>query len=135
MALLSWDKRYSVGVESLDGQHASLFQSLNELHSAMLQGKANDVTGELLRDLIAYTRNHFSSEESLLSRTGYPGLQQHRRLHQELTKQVAGYLGRFERGEAALSVHLMSFLRDWLTNHIMREDRAYSAWLLQRGVR
>jgi hemerythrin len=135
MALLSWNSTYSVGVASIDAQHMSLFDSLNELHGAMLHGKAKAVTGSLLRNLLAYTRDHFSSEEALLARTGFPDLAQHRRHHQELTEQVAGYLERFDRGEAALSIHLMTFLREWLANHILREDRAYSAWLAQQGIR
>ena len=135
MALLTWNQTYSVGIESIDGQHLSLFQTLNELHSAMAQGKTKAVTGQLLRDLIAYTRSHFASEEAILARTGYPGLAQHREHHRELAGQAAQYLQRFERGEPALSVHLLSFLRDWLSNHILREDRAYSAWLMQHGIR
>ena len=135
MALLSWNSTYSVGVASLDAQHMSLFDSLNELHSAMLHGKGKTITGSLLRNLLAYTRDHFSSEETLLARTGFPDLAQHRKRHQELTEQVAGYLDRFDRGEAALSIHLMTFLREWLANHILREDRAYTAWLEQRGIR
>jgi hemerythrin len=30
---------------------------------------------------------------------------------------------------------LLNFLRDWLTNHIQKEDRQYSSWLNQRGIR
>jgi hemerythrin len=135
MALLSWNNTYSIGVASIDAQHMFLFDSLNELHCAMLHGKAKAVTGSLLRNLLAYTRDHFSSEETLLARTGFPGLAQHRKRHQELTQEVAGYLERFDRGEAALSIHLMTFLREWLANHILREDRAYSAWLEQHGIR
>jgi hemerythrin len=135
MALLSWNSTYSVGVASIDAQHMSLFDSLNELHTAMLHGKAKTVTGGLLRNLLAYTRDHFSSEEALLARTGFPDLAQHRRHHRELTQQVAGYVERFDRGEAALSIHLMTFLREWLANHILREDRAYTAWLVQHGIR
>jgi hemerythrin len=48
---------------------------------------------------------------------------------------VKDYVERFERGENALSIHLMTFLRDWLTTHIQKEDRDYSPWLLERGIR
>jgi hemerythrin-like metal-binding protein len=135
MALLSWDASYSVGIDSIDAQHSVLFQALNDLHTAMLKGKTKEVTGRLLRELLAYTCRHFSAEESMLARNSYPDLAQHRKLHIELTDQVRDYVDRFERGEAAISVHLLTFLRDWLNNHIRREDRAYSGWLAQRGLR
>jgi hemerythrin len=135
MALLTFDKTYSIGIQSIDDQHSSLFDSLNELHAAMLKGQDKSVTGRLLDDLLAYTRSHFSAEESMLAKVRYPGLAKHHAIHLRLTAQVADYAERYKRGEAALSVHLINFLRDWLTNHILREDRAYSGWLRQAGVR
>lgn len=133
MAFLTFDKTYSVGIQSIDDQHSSLFDSLNELHAAMFKGQERSVTGRLLDELLAYTRSHFSAEESMLAR--YPGVAEHHAIHLKLTAQVADYAERHRRGEAALSVHLITFLRDWLTSHILREDRAYSGWLMQPGVR
>jgi hemerythrin len=135
MAVMTWTNEYSVGISSIDNQHAGLFDSLNELHAAMLKGQEKSVTGSLLQDLLAYTRSHFSAEESMLAKAKYPDLAAHRLNHQKLTAEVAEYVERYKRGEAALSVHLIHFLRDWLTQHILREDRAYSAWLTQAGLR
>jgi hemerythrin-like metal-binding protein len=133
MPLIAWDQSYSVGVKLIDTQHSELFDALNDLHAAMIQGKQKETTSRLLKDLIAYTRGHFTSEEAMLARSGYPQLDAHRQRHRELTEEVEGYVQRFEKGEAALSVHLIGFLRNWLTNHIQREDRAYSGWVMQRG--
>ncbi|HTB96269.1 MAG TPA: bacteriohemerythrin [Terracidiphilus sp.] len=135
MALMTWNNTYSVGIKSVDDQHAGLFDSLNELHAAMLKGQEKSVTGRLLQDLLAYTRSHFSAEESMLARAKYPDLAAHRLKHQKLTDEVAEYAERYKRGESTLSVHLIHFLRDWLVQHILREDRAYSAWLAQAGLR
>jgi hemerythrin len=135
MALFTFDKTYSVGIQFVDDQHAGLFDTLNELHSAMLKGRPNAVIGRLLQDLLAYTRSHFSAEEAMLAKAKYPGLGEHQAKHKMLTAQVADYVERHKRGEAALSVHLLNFLRDWLTSHILREDRAYSAWISQSGPR
>jgi len=135
MALMTWNNTYSVGIKSVDDQHAGLFDSLNELHAAMLKGQEKSVTGRLLQDLLAYTRSHFSAEESMLARAKYPDLAAHRLKHQKLTDEVAEYAERYKRGESTLSVHLIQFLRDWLVQHILREDRAYSAWLAQAGLR
>ena len=135
MPLALWDQSYSVGVDSIDTQHRALFDAINDLHAAMIRGKEVEVTGRLLKDLLAYTRSHFVSEESMLAKAAYPQLKAHSEIHRKLTNEIAGYIQRFEKGEAALSVHLIGFLRNWLTNHIQREDRAYSGWVLQRGYR
>jgi len=125
MALVAWSKEYSVGVEELDRQHRMLFDVLNELHDAMMQGKAQSMTGDLLRKLIDYTRKHFAAEEAMMAAAGYGGLARHRLQHKDLMKQVDEFAARYEHGERTLNVQLMNFLRDWLTTHIQQSDREY----------
>jgi hemerythrin len=135
MPLINWDKSLSVGVESIDAQHKVLVETLNELHDAMMKGQAKGITGAILRNLVAYTQNHFKAEEAMLAAAKYPGLAAHRALHEELSKQVADYLARFERGEITLNLHLLGFLRDWLTKHIQKVDRAYGPSVIAQGAR
>ena len=135
MALLTWSDKFSVGIPSVDDQHIVLFESLNDLHAAMMKGNAQSLTKTLLRNLVAYTRDHFKSEEAMMSAAHYPGFLAHRTKHIELTRQVEDYAARFERGEIMLSVHLLNFLRDWLTTHIQVEDHAYGPWMREHGGR
>jgi hemerythrin-like metal-binding protein len=135
MALLTWNQKYSVGVRALDDQHTGLFNILNELHAAMMKGQAQTLTGPLLKKLVEYTHKHFTDEEAMMARTNYPGLASHRTEHQDLVKQVEGYVARFERGDITLNLHLLNFLRDWLTNHIQKSDHQYGPWLNEHGVR
>ena len=135
MALLAWESKYSVGVQSIDKQHTVLFDILNELHSAMMQGQAQQAAGPLLQRLVDYTRNHFSSEEALMAKAQYAGLAQHKIKHQELLKQVDEFVARHKRREATLNVHLLTFLRDWLTQHIQCEDRDYGPCLVAKGIK
>jgi hemerythrin-like metal-binding protein len=134
MALLTWNSNYSVGVKTLDSQHTVLFGLLNDLHAAMLKGQAQSLTGPLLRKLVDYTHTHFAAEERMLTEARYPGLADHKIKHRELIQKVEGYAARFEKGEITLNLHLMNFLRDWLTNHIQKTDREYSPWLNEHGV-
>jgi len=134
LALLTWNSKYSVGVNALDSQHTALFDILNDLHAAMLKGQAQPMTGPLLHKLVEYTRTHFTAEEAMLAETSYPGLSDHRKLHHDLMKQVEDYSVRFERGEITLNLHLLNFLRDWLTNHIQKVDHEYGPWLNEHGV-
>jgi hemerythrin-like metal-binding protein len=135
MALLTWSDQYSVGVQAFDKQHRGLVDALNDLHASMMRGQASSVTGPLLHKLVTYTVEHFSAEEAMMKSSKYPGLPAHQQKHVELTKQVEEYVGRFERGEITVSVQLLNFLRDWLTTHILKEDKEYGPWLNKQGVR
>jgi hemerythrin len=134
MPLMTWNDRYSVGVKAIDGQHSVLFDIINELHAAMLKGQAQSVTGPLLHKLVKYTHEHFAAEEKLMASVNYMGLASHKVLHRDLVKQVEEYIVRFEKGEIAVNVDLLNFLRDWLTKHILKTDHEYGPWLNEHGV-
>jgi len=135
MALLTWKDEYSVGVPSIDQQHSQLVSILNELHQAMMNGHAREVTGSLLKKLIEYTKTHFAAEERMLTSTRYPDFDAHHKAHVDLVTQVGDFAARYEAGEMAVNLHLLNFLRDWLTGHILGADRNYSGWLVSHGVR
>jgi hemerythrin-like metal-binding protein len=134
MALLTWSSKYSVGIASMDSQHMTLFNMINELHEAMMQRNAQYIAGPLLRRLADYTRRHFTAEEALMAANNYPGLRQHRELHRELTSKVEDFIARQENGELTLSIHLMNFLRDWLTTHIQQADQKYGPPTIREGA-
>ena len=134
MALLTWGNQYSVGVSALDKQHANLFCILNELNDAMKSGQSKMVLGPLLDELMAYTRHHFADEERRMKEADYPGLETHRIQHEALTRQVVEFAARFKSGEAALSIELMEFLRNWLAGHIQGADKEYAPWMSKPSV-
>jgi hemerythrin-like metal-binding protein len=134
MPLMMWDNRFSVGVKSIDDQHIVLFGYLNDLHDAMLKGEGSKMTGPLLKKLADYTRTHFAEEEKMMAAASYPRLTEHQAKHKELMKHVDAYAVRFGRGEATLNLHLMNFLRDWLTTHILKVDHQYGRCLNDHGI-
>ena len=135
VALLAWDsEKYSVWVKSIDGQHGVLFGLINDLYEAMRKGQAQKLTGALLKKLVDYTQTHFAAEEKMMADAKYPGLAEHQVKHRVLIKQVGDFTSRFEKGEIALNLDLMNFVRDWLTNHIQKVDREYGPWLNQHGM-
>jgi hemerythrin-like metal-binding protein len=135
MSLVVWSDKLSVGVKSIDDQHAVLFETINDLHAAMLKGQSRSVVGPLLRTLVDYTCEHFTAEEAMMEAARYPSLAAHRVKHSDLTKQVEEYVTRYESGDTTLSIQLSGFLSDWLTKHILSTDQEYGPWLNEHGVR
>jgi hemerythrin-like metal-binding protein len=135
MALLTWSNKYSVGVKSLDDQHAEFIRGLNELHAAMLKGQAQSVAGALLNKLQGGASNHFSTEERLMESTKFPGLAEHRVEHRDLIAKMEEYVDRFKHGDNTMYPQLLYFIRDWLTNHMLQVDKMYTTWLNEHGIR
>jgi len=113
----------------MDNQHKAMIQMLNELYDAMMEGNALGVTGPLLHKLVEYTKIHFSSEEQMLKDQGYPNLAAHHARHLELIEDVEKHIASYERQDLFLPIPLLHFLRDWISTHIQKEDRAYGPWV------
>ncbi len=134
MALFQWTNDLSVNVKEIDAQHKKLVDLINLLHDSMKAGKGKDVMGKVLNDLVDYTVYHFGTEEKLFEKHGYPESQQHKKQHDDLTKQVKEVKSKFEAGQTTISVDVLNFLKDWLNNHIKMTDKRYSGFMNSKGV-
>ncbi|MEI8393856.1 MAG: bacteriohemerythrin [Rhodospirillaceae bacterium] len=126
---IQWTPVMSVGNERLDNDHQVLVELINQLGAAA--GDNNRSAVEFVIDeLVQYTLLHFAREEEMLEQAGYQELNEHRNLHIVLTQQVQTLRTRFLNG---LTSHfqgdILEFLADWLTNHILKEDRRYISTL------
>ena len=134
MALLTWTGDFSVKINDIDNQHMKLVNLINDLHSAMKEGKGKEVLGKIIRELVSYTKYHFTFEEKLLTQHKFPGYSLHRTEHEEFTNKVSGFENDYKQGKAVLSQEVLLFLKDWLVNHIKGTDKNYSAYLNSAGV-
>ena len=134
MAFISWDKSLDVGVETFNDDHRHLVGFINELHSAIVSGIGISKMTYILDGLIDYTRKHFKREEELMAKYGYPQLEKQSREHQVLIDKVEEFHARLQSGQTSFSLELMSFLKDWLMNHIKRSDMAYRDFFKDKGV-
>jgi hemerythrin len=126
MSLIVWNESLSVGVPEFDSQHKQLVSLINELHEAMRSGKGKDVLATVLHNLVKYTKTHFAAEERYMQARKYAAYSSHKTQHDHLTHKVSDFQKQFLSGKVALSLSVMNFLKDWLTQHIMQEDKKYS---------
>jgi hemerythrin len=129
MPLVNWNESLSVGVKAMDDQHMILMESLNDLNQAMLVGADKSVTVPLVHRMAKYIADHFAAEEAMMAAVHYPGLDEHRAIHEELTRQVAQHVSRFEHGEVSLNARVLTVFREWLTAHILADDLKYGPWV------
>ncbi len=134
VALFVWDNTYSVKVQRCDNDHKRLFAIINELQDAMMAGKGSEIIQRIVRELTDYTKYHFSGEEALLEKTGYPALEPHRLQHREFVSKVEEFERGLKAGAVGQSVAVTNFLKDWLVKHIQHTDRQYSTHLNANGI-
>jgi hemerythrin len=135
MAYFEWKDYYSVRIAQIDAQHKKLVGLLNELYDAMQAGKGKEVLERTLANLVAYSQVHFTKEEELMRVNAYPGYIKHCQEHARFIEQVQDFEKQFQSGKMTLSIQLSGFLKDWLSNHILKTDQQYSGFLISHGVR
>jgi len=129
MAFLSWHDRYGVGDAEIDAQHKKLFELVNHFDDVIKMDMTEEL-GRIVDDLILLTLTHFSYEESLMSRIGFPKVVEHARMHRDLAKQLQDMRSKMRVGGHVSSKAIARFLADWLTSHILREDLEYRSHLV-----
>lgn len=134
MDFFRWQDSYSVGVESIDEQHKKLIKMMNDLHASMMAGKSKEVLQNIFDELFEYTAYHFSSEEELMKEYGFPETEEHGKLHNNFVERVRRFKEDAEKGGLFISIDVMDFLRDWLSNHILKVDMDYARYLKDNNI-
>ncbi|MEJ2141796.1 MAG: hemerythrin domain-containing protein [Gammaproteobacteria bacterium] len=83
---LRWHEFYSLDVDFLDEEHQRLLAIMRQIKKAI---EANDmeIASQELSFLLESAEAHFKSEEKFLEELNYPGLEEHKKYHQELINQ------------------------------------------------
>lgn len=129
-----WTPALSVAVDAFDEHHRRLFDLINRLYEAMRTGSDNATLERIFDELLDYTVYHFTAEQDAFERFGYPRAATHREQHDELVRQAKALRAELELGKPMIAVEVMQFLRDWVTNHIMAEDKGYSEFFQDKPV-
>jgi len=136
MPRVKWGDHYSVGVPSIDEQHAKMVSLLNQLHDGMMGGTDKITLGRTLQALIEFTMTHFAYEEELLERAEYPDGEAHKKEHADLIGQIQGIRRGYESdGPAVVTIPVLSFLANWVSNHILGTDMRYRPHLMAKGIK
>lgn len=134
MSVIEWHPAFSVLVSRFDDQHKGLIKLINDLHSAMQRGEGHTIMGNIFSSLADYTKNHFADEERMMEASAYPDTSRHKAAHEHLILRVNELQDSFIKGNSVISITVINFLRDWLTNHIQCEDKLYGSFFNDKGI-
>ncbi len=127
--LIRWSSIYELGHKEIDSQHQKLVDIINEFYHAFATAQANDKIGEIINELVNYTIFHFTAEEEIFKKTDYPDVTKHMSIHKEFVDKLKNYHQEVKDGNIKTTYDLMTFLRDWLLDHIMGTDKTYLSYI------
>ncbi len=133
MTFWKWDESFELGIPEIDEQHRWLVEQTNRLHQALSDTHTTLDVGVLLEELMDYTVNHFIVEEEIFARLGYPETLEHKHQHARFCERVMDLLLRHDKGEE-VGTECLDMLKNWLTHHILKADKAYVAFFQRHGI-
>jgi hemerythrin-like metal-binding protein len=120
-----WRDSMKIGDPELDAEHKKFIALLNLIERGLEQKDVSPAV-DIFEELLTYVETHLPAEEAYMERIGYPGLEEHKHLHEEFAYNFYVLLGRFrasidddERHRHV--VKLAAMVREWLIEHILKE--------------
>ena len=133
--LINWDERYSVGFELIDEQHKQLVGMINELYSSFIEGKAQETASSILEKMIQYTDYHFTTEHKFFEKYNYPETEEHKKIHKSFVDKAIELKEGVDSEKVTVSYDIMNFLRQWLLEHILKEDKKFAKYFKQNNIK
>ncbi len=130
-----WSDKYLVRIACFDEQHKEAFAVLNTFARAITEGKSKEDVGEILLKFITHYKIHAASEEKLLVKHNYIGLEKQRQDHATMCQELESLYKLLSKGQISISLELAAAIRDKMVTHILGPDKAYGEFLTGQGVR
>ena len=126
---VQWTPKLELRVPAIDRQHRRLCDYINDLYRAMKNNRTGVELQAVVKKLRDYTASHFSDEEKIFVPSQYPGTKEHKAIHRKFVAKLDEFEARLKNGTATVSMDLLSFLKDWLINHIAGTDPTYLPYI------
>jgi len=120
------------GIDFLDAQHVELLALADELHRAMVAGKAANIIADFLDRLAGLLDDHLATEEQVMIVSSFPGLEAHVHNHEAARAELRKLSQAFQSGSLPIAYDTMRFVRAWVRNHLPEDDCRFADFLLNR---
>lgn len=122
---LMWRDQLNVGNDIIDSDHKHLIEIINRIELC-LEAKDRGHLTEVLDSLAKYAQVHFDREERIAKAAGYTQVPNLTHSHEALLSRFKEVRSEFDetglQWKAEAADHFLGFLRNWLIDHVIKED-------------
>lgn len=129
-----WENRYSVGIKRIDTQHHKLFDLVNKLYDLEESPNIKEEIRDILYAFRDYTIVHFRDEEDYMKSIGYPELQEHHDIHENIIDSLATII----QTPASLNIiktKMRVVAKRVLIDHIINEDHKIGNYVKEKNIK
>ena len=86
--IIEWQDGFSVKVKMIDDQHKQIIKTTNDLYQAMMDKEIEEKFDEILVRLEDYYNLHFKTEEDLMAKYNFDGIEEHKKAHHAFIEKI-----------------------------------------------
>ncbi len=132
MKIIEFQKEFITGNAKIDLQHEKILQLISTFYEILGTKESRAQTINFLIMINEYTTKHFSDEEQFMQSMEYPYFEAHKKAHEEISKKSADMLEEYKAGTLSHSVELALFIRQNISEQIVKHDIHFTEWLQER---
>jgi hemerythrin len=133
--LITWDEKFALNIKEIDQQHKKFIDMINVLYDSCSRKVSEEVLEQTIADMRDYAFVHFRNEEKYFERVGFKEAPSHIAQHHFFLENIERIQEQYCQNDFALPAQVLTFLQEWLTNHIMNSDRKYVASFVEHGIK
>lgn len=131
---ITWYDSYTVQIDELDRQHKELFETLSTVFTVQEEKGFGEEYREKLNQYFELLESHLAFEESIMTRVEYPRYLVQKNGHISVLTQISKYKESSSLTENE-ELAFMEALKEWLLVHTLIEDRKYTNYFRDKGIR
>lgn len=130
--VIEFDDDLITGNKTIDEQHKELISRISAFVESCENRDSKVQAIKMLDYMDEYTNFHFSAEEKLQEEVEYPGLNEHRKKHEEFKntiKELYEFLDESEGPTEQFTQTVKERVVNWLMYHIKSLDRSVAEYI------
>lgn len=127
---IKWSDKFKIGINEVDLQHEYFVLLINRLIDELKESIDIGYKHRLLEELSLYASFHFTSEENMMVKNGYPNVKDHKILHRKLLSSLNDRINYYKLSKET-EASILGFLVDWFIHHTAEQDKAFGLFINQ----
>ena len=134
--LIEWDHAFDLGVETIDNDHRSLVDLINELNDLIKNNAPTDQIHQLLDKAHSEMVIHFERENELIEKyVDKEEGERHIYFHNVTLDYIKDISNQYKEDPASVTASdLMHYLHGWIIDHIINQDHQMREYFERGGV-
>ena len=127
-----FDLEFKLGIEEIDNDHMNLINLLNQVQALLSEGKKDEARIFFSEMLSAYINEHFTREEKFMESIGFPGLEEHKQIHEKFRDSFKELAPSIALSDEAAFFKALSETYTWIILHIGKTDKKYVTYYVSK---